>query len=320
MPRARSRSRSRSRSRRRSPTRSRSRSREEGELTRNSTDSEDSSSAEEVSNDERRDGSSSSEESEDGKLPDDVFASLCQQLKRVDAKEITLKLRKTSLEVYFNEVLGDGALDKDGNKLLKERYYLSDKQFKLLAAPDLQDSKLHVVKGLDMSGLASRLLGVHAKLRDVVKVLLKIFEGILAGCHALDEYKLKLYKETEDGSVQFSDQFSLSKCLSRVLSEEDYARFNPSPEMETLHKAALKLTAGADSSARLGKEHLNQARADLWDLMTLVGQVDVALTNTREKKFEGEYYHLSDTLFLNAITLLCFRLPAALLQVRDPGS
>lgn len=61
---------------------------------------------------------------------------------------------------------------------MRDRYYLSPEQYRKFAPPDLLGTKLHILEGLDFSGLSSRLHLAHVKVRDVVKVQLKHFQGL----------------------------------------------------------------------------------------------------------------------------------------------
>ena len=57
--------------------------------------------------------------------------------------------------------MGDGKIDRDGREELRDNYYLSDKQFRKLAPPDLTGTKLHMIEGFDFSSLSNRLLNIH---------------------------------------------------------------------------------------------------------------------------------------------------------------
>ena len=52
--------------------------------------------------------------------------------------------------------MGDGKIDRDGREELRDNYYLSDKQFRKLAPPDLTGTKLHMIEGL-----SNRLFKIH---------------------------------------------------------------------------------------------------------------------------------------------------------------
>ena len=55
--------------------------------------------------------------------------------------------------------MGDGKIDR--REELRDKYYLSDKQFRKLAPPDLTGTKLHMIEGFDFSGLSNRLLKIY---------------------------------------------------------------------------------------------------------------------------------------------------------------
>ena len=99
-------------------------------------------------------------------------------LGRVDDKAITLSLDKQTVKLYFSTVLGRGKFDRDGRDKMRDKYYLDSKQYDKFSPPDLLGTKLHLLEGLDFSGLSSRLHVLHSKLRDVVKVQLKHFQSL----------------------------------------------------------------------------------------------------------------------------------------------
>ena len=83
------------------------------------------------------------------------------KLDRVDDKEVTLKLNKETLSLFFSKILGKGELDREGRELLRDKYFMAPDQYKKLAPPDLLNTKLHLVKSLDFSGLSGMLAGLH---------------------------------------------------------------------------------------------------------------------------------------------------------------
>ena len=121
-------------------------------------------------------GSEQQEESDvDGA---DALKHFYSTVERVDDKEVTLSLDKQTEKLYFSSVLGRGKFDGDGRDKMRDKYYLSPDQYRKFAPPDLLGTKLHILEGLDFSGLSSRLHLSHVKLRDVVKVQLKQFQGL----------------------------------------------------------------------------------------------------------------------------------------------
>ena len=108
----------------------------------------------------------------------DTLKEFYSTVERVDDKEITLSLEKQTEKLYFSTVLGRGKFDSDGRDKMRDKYYLSPDQYRKFAPPDLLGTKLHILEGLDFSGLSSRLHLAHVKLRDVVKVQLKQFQGL----------------------------------------------------------------------------------------------------------------------------------------------
>ena len=122
-----------------------------------------------------RDGSEEEYSDVDGA---DTLKEFYSTVERVDDKEITLSLDRQTEKLYFSTVLGRGKFDSDGRDKMRDKYYLSPDQYRKFAPPDLLGTKLHILEGLDFSGLSSRLHLAHVKVRDVVKVQLKHFQGL----------------------------------------------------------------------------------------------------------------------------------------------
>ena len=150
----------------------------------------------EILNESEDEGDSGGSEPEADHLKDFFGA-----LGRVDDKDVTLALDKQTIKLYFSTVLGRGKFDRDGRDKMRDKYYLDPKQYDKFSPPDLLGTKLHLLDGLDFSGLSSRLQVTHSKLRDVVKVLLKNFQ-------CLGE-KQSAFGELQIGKV-FDDKGALS--------------------------------------------------------------------------------------------------------------
>ena len=125
-----------------------------------------------------RDGSEEEFSDVDGADGADTLKEFYSTVERVDDKEITLSLDRQTEKLYFSTVLGRGKFDSDGRDKMRDKYYLSPDQYRKFAPPDLLGTKLHILEGLDFSGLSSRLHLAHVKVRDVVKVQLKHFQGL----------------------------------------------------------------------------------------------------------------------------------------------
>ena len=108
--------------------------------------------------------------------------------KRVDAPEVKLVLRKETINLYFEELLSHGKLDKEAALMLSKKYYMGEEAFKLLAAPTLNDTKLHSIQS-DAGGIYTKLLSIHVAVRNALKIFLRVFES-LGGCaQAYEDYQ-----------------------------------------------------------------------------------------------------------------------------------
>ena len=90
--------------------------------------------------------------------------------KHIDKKDVTLHIRSSILNLYFETLVGEGRWDKDAKKDLVNKYYLTDKQFDILSPPALSQTRLHFIEGWDLSGLSDTLHQIHGNARGVAKV------------------------------------------------------------------------------------------------------------------------------------------------------
>ena len=89
------------------------------------------------------------------------WRGLIRSVERVDNKEITLSIDKQTEKLYFTTMLVRGKFDSDGRDKMCDKYYLFPDQYRKFAPPDL-------------------LCLAHVKLRDVVKLQLKQFQGLVS--------------------------------------------------------------------------------------------------------------------------------------------
>lgn len=250
----------------------------------------------------------SSDDDDGGSKNGAELASYYGKFGRVDEKEVTLKLNKETLALFFTKILGKGELDRDGRELLRDKYYLSPDQFKKLAPPDLLSTKLHLVKSLDFSGLSGMLGVLHSKTRDVTKVLLYMFENLVGLTKEFETYEgVDVVDETESQNVA---EDYLVKDLAHyrssdakvpvfmkdtpVFNKENFdgllaearALTNRHDEFYEMYKRVLTSLVKSDGIARLAKETHIKSKEWAWDMLQLNGQADVFLTRTRESKYE----------------------------------
>ena len=228
------------------------------------------------------------------------------KLDRVDDKEVTLKLNKETLSLFFSKILGKGELDREGRELLRDKYFMAPDQYKKLAPPDLLNTKLHLVKSLDFSGLSGMLAGLHTKTRDVSKVLLYMFENLVGLSKEFESFvgtdiindngevaeefsvnDISHYGVTESTVDEHEKQApTFSKENFEALLKETKALRSRHEDFYSMYKKVLTLLVKADGVARLAKESHIKTKEWSWDLLQLIGQADVFLTKTRETKYE----------------------------------
>ena len=86
------------------------------------------------------------------------------KLLRVDDKTTTLRLPKKAIEFYFDTVLKDGSLTKEGEKGLQDKYRLGPEDSRRMQPPELDDTKLAgLAQKEHRDFVGSRLLTAHQR-------------------------------------------------------------------------------------------------------------------------------------------------------------
>ena len=206
---------------------------------------------------------------------------------REDRKEVSLSLDPESIAMYFKTVLGCGDMDKKASERLRDRYYLSESQYKKLAPPDLSGTRLHVVKNLDFSALSGKLAALHGRVRDATKVQLRLQEVIVENRQELDLYPLKDMQLLADD--KWHQHYELSQILDNILSDSELelsADDQFLPILKKLHDFLMKQFSASHKVACDAISVVHQLADLAWDGLQLHGQIDVAVTKTRESKYE----------------------------------
>ena len=156
--------------------------------------------------------------------------------RRVDAPEIKLVLRKETINLYFEELLSHGKLDKESALVLSKKYYMGEEAFNLLAPPTLNDTKLHCIQP-EAGGIYNRLLSIHVAVRNALKIFLRVYES-LGGCsQAFGDYQpLRPYTD----SKELVDEFSLLSLAEARESVSDNDVNEAIPESEEAWKTMLR--------------------------------------------------------------------------------
>ena len=207
---------------------------------------------------------------------------------REDRKEVSLSLDPESIAMYFKTVLGCGDMDKKASKRLRDRYYLSESQYKKLAPPDLSGTRLHVVKNLDFSALSAKLAALHGRVREATKVQLRLQEVLAENRPELDLYPLK-EKQLKDNEGRWHEDYALSQILDNILSDEELELSSHDqflPILGKLHDFLMQQFTASHKTACDAVSVVNTLADLAWDGLQLHGQVDIAVTRTRESKYE----------------------------------
>ena len=150
----------------------------------------DDSESSEDSSDESSEDSDSSEDSQDTEESEDAgkadvhgppssssaLAKFYGETKRIDTIDVSCVLHPETIKFYFKRMyvfvrhwpslicyfrLGDGKLLKEGAEKLRDKYYLSPRQFHRLAPPSVEGTKLHFLNNLEFGGLTEKLHHIH---------------------------------------------------------------------------------------------------------------------------------------------------------------
>ena len=232
---------------------------------------------------------------EDGAVAADSKSAKSQRLAkaysgyfREDRKEVSLALDPESISMYFKTVLGTGDFDKKAAERMRDRYYLSEAQFKQLAPPDLTGTRLHVVKNLDFSALSAKLAALHGRVREATKVQLRLQEVLAENRPELDLYPLK-DKQLKDKEGRWHEDYALSQILDNILSDEELELSSHDqflPILGKLHEFLMQQFTASHKTACDAVSVVNTLADLAWDGLQLHGQVDIAVTRTRESKYE----------------------------------
>ena len=246
----------------------------EGEVVDRRTDSDDS----EV---EAKDEASASED-------DEAVEAFLAKHRRIDEKEVTLHLRSSILNLYFNTLIGEGRWDKEARQHLNKKYFLSDTQY----------DRIH---GWDMSGLSTTLQQIHGGARNVAKILLKLYESQGSAELAMSGFNpIALYEEDGERAREFTlpsvDSLKLEiedEEVEKLVAENDpkvVARsYIAHKKMADLAKKAIgdsfEALESAQSLAAVAQSQHTVNSGLTWDCLQLLAQHDLQIKSSRESQY-----------------------------------
>ena len=84
--------------------------------------------------------------------------------RRIDQKQVTLELDKSSKDLYFSKLIKDGEISKEGRDALRDKYYLSPKMYEAWQPPQLEDTKLYfLAPKKNRDSVDAGLLSIHGR-------------------------------------------------------------------------------------------------------------------------------------------------------------
>ena len=233
-----------------------------------------------------------------------------------------------SLNCLFR--MGDGHLLKEGADKLRDKYFLEPRKYNRLAPPTLFDTKLFSIQNMEFKGLSEKLLNIHRYVfvsiysvyngclyrdhRNVVKVVLKLWETIASSDKAMAEYTgvSTHYDNPDLGPLP---EYTLPPARSFRLTEHEVFRSDVAnvvtavaegEDQTDLHNFAKELVGRRAQVnhleklvkdllgdklkdfqvASLGQKLHNGYKEMVLDILTLLGQEDLNIKETRESKLQ----------------------------------
>jgi len=134
--------------------------------------------------------------------------------RRIDQKQVTLELDKSSKDLYFSKLIKDGEISKEGRDALRDKYYLSPKMYEAWQPPQLEDTKLYfLAPKKNRDSVDAGLLSIHGRIREAAKIGLATLEH-LASAEDLDNIALTA-DDLRDTQVCQRSKITLSNISRR---------------------------------------------------------------------------------------------------------
>lgn len=235
--------------------------------------------------------------------------------KRQDAKEVTLELHSETLNHYFKNILSGGEMREEGRDDLDAKYYLGSKQFERLRPPTLYDGKLYTIQNKEVSAGNRAMLDIHKSHRKTVSVGLKSWEVTAKADAAVQEYleaAVPTHGAPEEGPLpeftlpthgDFCKDDSQHAVDLRAKLAEGMRKDNGSKiDSYAVELAALRhrvkvieqmygqllVAKQIDYSMAQSAAGRHAVQRELtMDLLTLVGQEDLAIKRNRENTLKS---------------------------------
>ena len=223
--------------------------------------------------------------------------------KRIDAHDVTLKLRPETIKMYFDKLLADGKMDYESAKKLHKKYFMADKDCAKIAPPSLSATKLHEIQSHDLGGVHGRFMGIHVSMRSALKIVLRSYESLGGVSSTFTEYSpANVYTNEE-----VSDRFLLPNRngILANISVAEVENDMPIHESDVVNLVKEKLMLNklaeaqanmivsllgelneADKVACLAQKHQSTMEELLWDGLQYLGQLDLTIKDAREAKIE----------------------------------
>ena len=84
--------------------------------------------------------------------------------RRIDQKQVTLELDKSSKDLYFSKLIKDGEISKEGRDALRDKYYVSPEMYEAWQPPQLEDTKLYfLAPKKNRDSVDAGLLSIHGR-------------------------------------------------------------------------------------------------------------------------------------------------------------
>ena len=229
-------------------------------------------------------------------MDEKALADLLKGKKRVDEKPVTLRLNKAMIDMFNLKLVGEGRWNKEAQEDMRDKYYLSQEQLESLEPASLKRTRLHM-QGLDFGGLGKTMWNLHKSARDVAKVALREHEVILCYKEDFTGWGPEAAK-VWDSDGHLTGAFSMPNVADTAVEEADVVKLAQEEEPKELAAQVLKhrqclvelatkyaaianMYTDARTAANKGADLQKFLTEMSWDLLQLLGQHDLGITDMR---------------------------------------
>ena len=238
-------------------------------------------------------GEQEEEDSDEVSADDEAVQAFLNKHKRIDQREVTLKIKPSIVKLWFDVLLGEGRWDREARKELASKYFLSEDQYNRLSPPDLSQTRL--------SGLSNTFQQMHSGVRNVAKVMLKLYETQGAAELTMTKYvPTRLYEEDGVRAKEFSvpnmetlkaevDDEAVTKLIAendpRIIARSYLAHKKAVETAKLTIDDCFEALEATQKVATMAQDQHTKTSSFAWDVLQLLGQLDLRVKAARESQY-----------------------------------